>query len=149
MKLSRLIFTSVMSLLVAMVPAAAQTGLGVVTGTVKDATGAVVPGATVTLTNTANGVAAKADTSNVGVYYFGAVRPGPYTLVIEAKGFKKWSGTLQLEVGQTASVDPTMEVGTLENVVEVSGAAPIVTTEGAQVSDVKDALRIHQLPLNG
>src|SRR4051812_23243131 len=116
----RLIFTFVMCILIALVPTAAQTGLGVVTGTLKDASGAVVPGASVTLTNTANGVAAKADTSNVGVYYFGAVRPGPYTLVVEAQGFKKWSGTLQLEVGQTANVSPTMEVGTVENVVEVT-----------------------------
>ena len=96
------------------VPMLAQTGFGTVTGTVKDATGAVIPGAAVTLTNTGTGAAAKSETNNVGVYYFGSVRPGPYTLVIEAKGFKKWSGTLQLEVGQNASVDPNMEVGTLE-----------------------------------
>ena len=130
-------------------PLAAQTGFGTVTGTVKDATGAVIPGATATLTNTATGVVVKGQTNGVGAYYFGSVRPGSYTLAVEATGFKKWSGTLNLEVGQTATIDPKMEVGALENVVEVTGAAPIITTEGAQVSDVKDALRIHQLPLNG
>ena len=130
-------------------PIAAQTGLGTVSGTVKDATGAVLPNAAVTLTNTATGVVAKAQTSQVGVYYFGAVQPGPYTLAMEAAGFKKWSGTLQLEVGQKAVIDPVLEVGSLEATVEVTGVAPVVTTEGAQVSDTKDALRIHQLPLNG
>jgi hypothetical protein len=130
-------------------PLAGQTGYGTVTGTVKDATGAVMPSATATLTNTATGVAVKTTTNEAGVYHFGSVRPGSYTLVVEASGFKKWSGTMVLAAGQTASVDPNMEVGTLENVVEVTGAAPIVETAGAQVSDVKDALRIHQLPLNG
>lgn len=144
-----LVALTIFVLLLSCLPLAAQTGFGTISGTVKDATGAVIPGATVTLTNTATGVAAKADSTEVGVYYFGAVRPGSYTLVLEAKGFKKWSGTLVLEVGQKAIIDPALEVGALEAVVEVTGAAPIIATEGAQVSDVKDALRIHQLPLNG
>src|SRR5262249_5384450 len=58
-------------------------------------------------------------------------------------------GTLTVEVGQTVTIDPNMEVGTVGTTVEVSGAAPIISTEGMQVSDVKDSLRIHQLPLNG
>lgn len=130
-------------------PLAAQSGLGTIRGTVTDASSAIVPGATVTLTNTTTGVMQKADSSSAGVYYFGAVRPGPYTLVVEAAGFKKWSGTLVLVAGDSAVIDPRMEVGTIDSIVEVSDAAPIIATEGAQVSDVKDALRIRQLPLNG
>jgi hypothetical protein len=130
-------------------PLLAQTGLGVVRGTVNDSTGAVLPNATISLTNTITGVVAKSQTSSVGAYYFGAVRPGPYSLTVEAQGFKKWTGTLTLEVGQTAVIDVPMDVGTVESTVEVTDAAPVVTTEGAQVSDVKDALRIRQLPLNG
>src|SRR4051794_21178875 len=137
------------ALMIAALPVAGQTGLGVVRGTTTDPSGAILPNASVTLTNTLTGVALKGQTSSVGAFYFGAVRPGPYTVDITAAGFKKWSGTLQLEVGQTAVVDASMEVGSLEATVEVTSAAPIITTEGAQVSDVKDALRIKQLPLNG
>ncbi|HSB16570.1 MAG TPA: TonB-dependent receptor, partial [Bryobacteraceae bacterium] len=133
----------------AAMPLAAQTGLGVVRGTALDATKAAIPSAKVTLTNTETGISRTTETSSVGIYYFGATPIGSYTLTVEAPGFKKWSGTLKVEAGQTVVVDPAMEVGTLEATVEVTGAAPVVTTEGAQVSNVKDALRIHQLPLNG
>ena len=131
------------------VPILAQTGNGVVSGTVVDATKATVPAAKVTLSNTATGVARSIESTEDGVYYFGSVQIGPYKLEIEATGFKKWSGTLQVEAGQRIVIDPQMEVGTVESVVEVVGAAPIIATEGMEVGDVKDAQRIRQLPLNG
>lgn len=136
-------------LLACALPAAAQTGLGIVRGTVQDASGAVVPSAKVSLTNTATGVVRDGQTNADGIYYFGSVQIGPYSVSVEAAGFKRWEGTLTLQAGQTAVVDPTMEVGSLQSTVEVTGAAPIIETQGAQVSDVKDALRIHDLPLNG
>jgi hypothetical protein len=139
----------VLALMFAVLPLAGQTGLGVVRGTATDPSGAVLPKAMVTLTNTVTGVGIKSETSEVGAFYFGSVRPGPYTVEITAPGFKRFSGNLQVEVGQTAVVDASMEVGTVDTTVEVTGAAPIIATEGAQVSDVKDALRISQLPLNG
>ena len=71
-----------------------------------------------------------------------------YTLTIEAQGFKKWEGTFPVEAGQTVVIDTNMEVGSLESAVEVTGVAPTIATEGGQISDVKDALRIHDLPLN-
>lgn len=131
------------------VPLAAQTGAGVIRGTVLDATKAAIPGAKITLTNTATGVVRTVDSSAVGIYYFGAVPPGSYSISVESAGFKKWTGTLTLDVGQTAVVDPTLEIGSVEATVEVTGAAPTITTQGMEVNDVKDALRIQQLPLNG
>ncbi len=130
-------------------PLGAQTGLGVVRGTVQDASKAVIPNARVTLTNTATGVGRDSETNASGIYYFGAVSIGPYTLLVESQGFRKWEGTLTVQAGQTVVIDPAMEVGSLESAVEVTGVAPVVTTQGAQVSDTKDALRIHNLPLNG
>ncbi len=130
-------------------PLAAQTGLGTVRGTVQDSTKAVVPGAKVTLTDTDTGVTRLSDSNSAGIYYFDAVAIGPHKLQIEAAGFKRWEGTFTVEAGQAVVIDPTMEVGSLESTVEVTGAAPIIDTQGAQVSDVKDALRIHDLPLNG
>ncbi|HXI38896.1 MAG TPA: carboxypeptidase regulatory-like domain-containing protein [Bryobacteraceae bacterium] len=129
-------------------PAAAQTGLGVVRGTVQDASKAVMPNVKVTLTNTGTGVARDSVTNADGIYYFGAVSIGPYKLLAESQGFKKWEGTLTVQAGQTVVIDPSLEVGSLESAVEVTGAAPVIDTQGAQVADVKDALRIHDLPLN-
>ncbi len=130
-------------------PALAQTGTGTVTGTVRDANRAVVPGADVTITNTDTNISRKGLTSEVGTYYLGVLPRGPYTLVVELPGFKKWSGKLELLVGQTAVVDPVLEVGEIQNVVEVTGVAPPINLESIDVSNVKDYQRIRQLPLNG
>ncbi len=130
-------------------PLLAQSGNAVVQGTIMDASRAAVPGAKATLTNSQTGVARTATSSSAGIYYFGAVQPGPYVLAVEAAGFKKWEGTLTAEVGQTVTINPTLEDGSLALTVEVADVAPVITTEGMAVSDVKDALRIHQLPLNG
>ncbi len=138
------------ALLIALsLPAAAQTGLGIVRGTVQDSSKSVLVNTKVRLTNTATGVAQETQSNSAGVYYFGSVQIGPYRLTVEAQGFKKWEATLKVEAGSTVVIDPAMEVGSLQNTVEVTDAAPVVATEGAQVSDVKDALRIHDLPLNG
>ena len=131
------------------VPLAAQTGLGVVRGTVQDASKAVVPNAKAILNGTATGIERATITNSDGIYHFESVPVGPYKLVIEAVGFKKWEGTLTVQAGQTVSIDPAMEVGSLANTVEVTGAGAMIETQGGQVSDVKDALTIHNLPLNG
>src|SRR4029079_7173644 len=90
------------------VPLVAQTGLGVVRGTVVDASKAVIPNAKVTLANSATGVAQTSQTNAAGIYYFGAVQIGPYTVNVEAQGFKKWEGTLTVQAGQTVVIDPNM-----------------------------------------
>lgn len=127
----------------------AQTGSGVVQGTFFDVSKAAIPNANATLKNSDTGIVRSATANGVGVYYFGAVPPGQYVLSGEAPGFRKWEGTLKVEVGQSLTIDPTLEVGSVGAAVEVTGAAPIISTEGMQVSDFKDSLRIHQLPLNG
>jgi hypothetical protein len=129
--------------------AVAQTGLGTVKGTVLDPSRSAISGAKATLTNQDTNIARNAESSNVGIFYFGEIPPGRYTLAIEAPGFKKWSGTLVLQVGQTAVIDPMLDVGSVDTVVEVQDVAPVITTEGMGVANVKDSLRIHQLPLNG
>lgn len=129
--------------------ALAQTGTGAVTGTVRDVNQAVVPEAVVTITETETNISHKGQTSEVGIYYFGALPRGPYTLNVEKPGFKQWSSKLVLEVGQTQVVDPVLEVGNVRTVVEVAGVAPPINFEGMQVSNVKDFQRIRQLPLNG
>jgi hypothetical protein len=126
----------------------AQSGLGVVRGTVQDASQAVVPNAKVQLTNTQTNIVRDTKVGAEGIYYFGSIPPGPYTLSVESEGFKRWSGTFTVEVGRTVVIDPQLEVGAVTATVEVTGAVPTITTEGMQISNVKDSLRIRQLPLN-
>jgi len=130
-------------------PLLGQTGQGTLTGTVTDATKGIVPGATVTLANVDTGVSVKTESSEVGVYYFGAVPIGQYKVAVTKQGFKEWEGTFTLEVGQNAVVDPVLQVGSTRAVVEVTGAAvPIEVTNGA-VADVKESNQIRDLPLDG
>ena len=136
-------------LALAAVPAIAQTGLGTVSGTVRDSSNATVPKASITLTNTATGVNSTTDTNSAGLYSFSNVQIGSYVLTVAVTGFEKWSGTFEVPAGQTVTIDPTLNVGNVQTKVEVTGAATPLTTEGGQVSDVKDAIRIHDLPLNG
>src|SRR6266496_2648794 len=109
--------------------ALAQTGTGTVSGTVRDPNRAVVPGADITITNSDTNVSRKTVSSDLGVYYFGALPLGPYSLTVELTGFKKWLGKFELQVGQNAVVDPVLQVGDIQTTVEVSGAAPPIPTE--------------------
>jgi hypothetical protein len=127
----------------------AQTGQASLTGTVRDAGGAVVSAAAVTVTNSETGVATKAETNAEGIYYLGALPRGPYTLVIEKEGFKKYSGTLELYVGQKAVANANLNVGSTQETVSVTDAAPVITTQSSEISNIKDYERIRQLPLNG
>jgi PEGA domain. len=130
------------------VPASAQ-GTGTIRGTVYDSSQAALPAATVVVTNTDTGFVRRSVSSADGIYSISALPPGPYRVEVEAQGFKRWSGTLELQTGETAVVDAVMQVGSVDTVVEVTGAAPVITTESSEVGDVKDALRIRQLPLDG
>lgn len=118
-------------------------------GVGSDASGGVVQGAKLRLTNQETNSTREAVSLSEGLFNFAELPPGPYKLDVEQTGFQKWAGTFILQVGQTAVIDPKLAVGGLADTVVVNDAAPVITTEGMQVSDVKDALRIHQLPLNG
>ena len=127
----------------------AQTGLATLSGTVTDQSASIIPGVSVTATNTSTGVSYRSESNTSGAYYIGALPPGPYKITAEKTGFKQWTRTVQLEVSQNASIDFRMEVGSTTTVVEVTGAPPILNTTGTAVGDVKDYQRINQLPLNG
>ncbi|HKT12072.1 MAG TPA: carboxypeptidase-like regulatory domain-containing protein [Terriglobia bacterium] len=127
----------------------AQAGLATLSGTATDPSGSVIPGVSVTAINTNTGVTYRSESNPSGLYYIGALPPGPYKITAEKTGFKQWTRTVQLEVSQNASIDFRMEVGSTTTVVEVTGAPPILNTTGTAVGDVKDYQRINQLPLNG
>ncbi len=129
-------------------PAGAQT-LGTITGEVKDASGALIPGATVSATNTGTNAAREMPSNEAGIYTFAALPPGPYVVKAELQGFKTMQQAIELHVEQTVRVNFTMEIGTLSETAEVTGVAPLITTENATVGTVIENRRIVELPLNG
>ncbi|MCL4794963.1 MAG: TonB-dependent receptor [Bryobacteraceae bacterium] len=131
------------------VPAYPQTGTGVVRGTVYDTARAAVPSAKVVLTQLTTGVARETSSNELGLYLFAGAPPGRYRLSIEYRGFKTWSTEFLLQAGQTAVLEPVLEVGSVDTIVEVTGAAPVINMESSELGDVKDSIRIQQLPLNG
>src|SRR6266536_1862743 len=117
------------------VPCVAQT-LGTITGEVKDSTGAVIPGVTVTVTNKATNAARTTTSNGVGLFDFPALPPGNYTVKSELEGFKTASRDLELQVQQTARVNFTMELGAINESATVTGVSPLVETSNATVGTV-------------
>lgn len=122
---------------------------GTITGVATDPTGAVVPNAKVTVTNTATNVSRNTVTNNEGIYAFPSLVPGPYEVRIEAAGFRTATTKLELQVQQTARVDFKLEVGSTTETIEVSAAAALLATDNATVGSVIEERRIVELPLNG
>ena len=128
----------------------AQTGTGNIQGTVKDATGAVVPGAKVSTVHTETARQFETTTNGVGFYLFPSVQKGTYKLAVKAAGMENWEGELLLQVGQTAVVDPVLKVGATTTAVTVAGdVTPLIATTNATLSNTLERARIEQLPLNG
>jgi hypothetical protein len=148
-KLTGLLGLCLVGFLVSVPLLVAQTGEGTVTGTVLDLSQAIVPKADVTLTNVATDVSTKAQSSDVGIYYFGAVPIGDYRISVSKAGFEEWVGTFSLSVGQNAVVNPTLKVGSTTTKVEVTGAATPIDTQSGSVADIKESDQIRDLPLNG
>src|SRR5260370_3107988 len=122
------------SLLGLALPAAGQGTSGSFTGTVSDASGAILPAAMVTATSVDSGRIWRSPTNEAGVYNLTAIPPGEYKLSVEAGGFKRpVENTLNLAVNQFARVDLKMEIEALAEPIEVQGLAPGLQTESTQV----------------
>jgi len=122
---------------------------GDITGTVTDATGAVVQGAAVSCTSSAEGSVQNATTNATGLYRFSFLRPGEYRVRIAAKGFKSTSETVTVGVGQVISANMKLELGAAGEVIEVTGAAPLVQTENGDTSTTYDEMQLKALPAPG
>jgi hypothetical protein len=143
----RMLFVGLAWLLIC-APSFAQT-LGIITGEVKDSTGAVLPGATVTVVNKATNATRTTSTNEVGLFEFPALPPGQYTVRSELDGFKAAARDLELQVQGTVRVTFTLEVGAISEMATVTGVAPLVETTNATVGTVIENRRIVELPLNG
>src|SRR5437867_5898266 len=123
---------------------------GEITGEVRDAQGAVIPGAEVSVTNIATNVSRSTMSNEAGVYAFPALPPGTYQLRVAKAGFKTTTRTdIELQVQQSARIDIELAVGQVSESVEVSASAALLSTENATVGTVIENKRIVELPLNG
>jgi hypothetical protein len=130
--------------------ATAQFETASVVGTVHDASGAVVPGAKVTLTSSATGVALTRTTSSDGAYEFATVRSGIYIVTSEKDGFSlALVDNVQVQVGARLRVDLQMAIGQVSEKVEVTASAPLIDTDSSQRSQVITGDQMRELALNG
>jgi len=139
----------ILCVLIPPVPASAQTVSGTVTGIVKDASGGVLPGVTVTFTQVETGRQETVVTDGDGRYTSQPLQLGTYRVEASLTGFKASSRAgLPLTIDDVARVDFTLEVGTVQEVVEVTAQASLVDARTSSVGKLVDNRRIAELPLN-
>jgi hypothetical protein len=138
-------------ILLACVPAALSQGItGTITGTVTDPTGAVIAGATVTITQTETNAVHTVTTSDAGTYTVPQLPSGHYTVKVDKdffKGFKQSAITLSID--QIVQVNAQLAVGSKQDTVEVTATAPVIQKDDSSVGSVIDSQAIQNTPLNG
>jgi hypothetical protein len=130
----------------------AQTPTAVVTGTVLDSSGAVVPGATVKVVNQDTNIVSAKQTNGAGLFTIINLLPGRYVLTVTKAGFKTVAlPVFELEVNQTLNQSITMPVGAATETVEVSASSVAATIQSAttELGTTVDEVEMHELPLNG
>lgn len=128
----------------------AQSITQTIQGLVSDATGAVIPGATISYTNLDTGVSQSVQSNATGNYTFTLVPVGNYDVTCRLEGFKtNTTSNQRVATGDQVRVDFTLEIGDVTETVEVSAAAVTLQTENATVGAVVENRRIIELPLNG
>jgi len=124
--------------------------VGSVGGSVKDASGALVAGVKVSLTNTSTNAKLETTTNPNGEFQFVQLAPATYSLVAEAQGFKKIDvASVLVEVDQITHLELTLEVGSLSESVQVEAVAPLLENDKSTLSSVVDSRNIANMPLNG
>jgi hypothetical protein len=128
----------------------AQSTYGSISGTVTDPSGAAVPGANVTLTNTGTAEKRTEVSGDDGLYTFVNLFPGNYRIDIEKQGFKHFGRPgVVVQVQQDTHIDAALTVGQVSETIEVTGEVPLLQTETSSLGQVVDQRKADELPLNG
>jgi outer membrane receptor protein involved in Fe transport len=127
-------------------PIWAQVETGQITGTITEATGGVVPNASLKIINSETGGSRETASNSAGIYAFPNLESGTYDLTVSAKGFSTIKEHVTLNVGQRLGKDFKLEVGAANTIVEVTEAAVQVNTETQSVSNLIDSKLIDSLP---
>src|SRR5262245_44118010 len=131
-------------------PAYSQLSSGTVLGTVSDGTGAVIPGVSVTASNSAIGLNRSVITNESGNYRVDQLPLGTYSVTVELAGFKKEvRNNVKVDIDARVRLDFVLNPGSVSEVVEVTSAAPLVQTDDSSVGQVVEERKIISLPLNG
>jgi hypothetical protein len=130
--------------------AVSQVTTGSILGTVRDATGAVVSNATVTITDTGKGTTSTKQTDASGDYNVPFLIPGTYTVSVEMPGFKRSvSSNVVLDIDQKARVDFDLQTGGATETVQVNTTPPLMRLESSELGEVVGTQQVQNLPLNG
>lgn len=130
--------------------ALAQSGAGSIQGTVRDATGAVVPGASVHVVNQTTGVVTDTKSNNVGFYQVPELFTGAYDITISASGFKSHKTSIDLLVAQNAVIDLELVAGEVtQQIVVTANTVQLTTPDNGTIGSTLENDRINQLPVNG
>ncbi len=149
-RLGFITLTSLCFLLISVRAGFGQVDEGSITGTVEDATGAVIPNAQVTLVNNDVGLTLETRTNASGGYVFSPVRIGHYSITVTASGFAKTTQqNLTLTVSQVLQVNIQLKPGATTETVEVNTAPPVLQTEESSVGQTIGTQEVNNLPLNG
>src|SRR6185503_10111433 len=136
--------------LVVPVSAVSQSFYGSLVAVVEDPQGGVMPGATIVLVNTATNERRDGVSAEDGTYRFVNLVPGTYRLEVELTGFQRYvRDQIQVSVQTTPRIAVTLQLGSLQETVSVSGEAPQLQTESASVGTIVGARAVQELPLNG
>ena len=130
--------------------ASAQVDTGSITGTVKDQSGAIVPGATVTITHEGQGLTLTSVTREDGTYIFTPIRTGAYRIDVELQGFKKEARRgITVGIQEQVRADFVLQAGGISEEVLVTGASPLLQTGSGTVGETFKSESLQTLPVNG
>jgi hypothetical protein len=128
----------------------AQVERASIVGTVRDKTGLVVPGVNIRITNENTNATLSLETDSAGEYSATNLTPGSYTIEAQKTGFTRHvNKAFVVQVAQMARLDMVLDVGAVEQSVEIKGESALLQTENASVGQVISAQPINELPLNG
>jgi Carboxypeptidase regulatory-like domain len=122
---------------------------GAVTGVVTDASNAVVPNATVTLKGEETGEVLTQTTGSTGSFNFTLLKPGTYRLSLTQQGFRSVNEKVDVVLGQTTTTNMKLQVGSASETLEVTGEAPLLQTEDANISTTFSETQVNALPTPG
>ncbi len=129
--------------------ALAQTDTARLIGTIADSSGAVIPNASVAVTNTGTGRMVTVQTGGAGEYAVNALSAGRYHVDVKAPGFKTATADFTLEVSQVQEISLKLQLGEAATVVDVTGEVPLVDTSTSSTGEVIQGRQVTELPLNG
>ncbi len=128
--------------------AISQTSKGILSGVVRDATGAAVPGATITATDQDTGETRTVMSEATGAYRIDAISPGNYKVHVEMAGFQKFDAKdVAVRPSQVTSFDPTVQVGSVDQSIEVTADSALLSTENGSLAGTIGQVELQKVPI--